>query len=155
MVSYRNILFCTDFSEVAKAALPFAIDMTKKYGATLHVIHVYQDPEHLAEYSISSNIQMDWIRVARGLGTEAEKKLRELAEEISKEVKPCQSKLLRGRPYTEIIRYAKENKMDLIVLSSHGLSGWEHILFGSTAERVLRESPCHVLVIRKPRQIKS
>jgi nucleotide-binding universal stress UspA family protein len=59
--------------------------------------------------------------------------------------------MLRGKPYAEIIRYAKENKIDLIVLASHGLSGWEHILFGSTAERVLRESPCHVLMVRKPR----
>jgi nucleotide-binding universal stress UspA family protein len=151
MVNYRYILYCTDFSESAKAALPFAIDITKKYGATLHVVHVYQDPGHLAEYKISSNIKMDWIRVARSLGTEAEKKLKGLCEEIGKEVKTYKSTMLRGRPYTEIIRYAKENKIDLIVLASHGLSGLEHVFFGSTAERVLRESPCHVLVIRKPK----
>jgi nucleotide-binding universal stress UspA family protein len=151
MVSYRHVLYCTDFSESAKAALPFAIDMTKKYGATLHVVHVYQDPGHLVEYKISSNIKMDWIRVARSLGTEAEKKLKELGEEIGKEVKTHKHKMLRGRPHAEILRYARENQIDLIVLASHGLSGLEHVLFGSTAERVLRESPCHVLVIRKPK----
>ena len=59
MVTYNNILSSTDFSESAKAALRFAIDITKKYGATLHVIHVYQDPSHLAEFEISSDIKMD------------------------------------------------------------------------------------------------
>lgn len=151
MVTYKNILYCTDFSESAKAALPFAIDITKKYGATLHLVHVYQEPGHLAEFEISSNIKMDWIRVAQSVGIETEKKLKEFCAEISLEVKSCQHKMLRGKPYVEIIRYAKENGIDLIVLASHGLSGWEHVLFGSTAERVLRESPCHVLVIRRPR----
>jgi nucleotide-binding universal stress UspA family protein len=151
MVTYRNVLYCTDFSERAKAALPFAIDIAKKYGATLHVIHVYQDPEHLAEYEISSQIKMDWIRLAQSLGTETEKKLATLCAEISQGVKPCQYKMLRGKPHFEIIRYAKENSIDLIVLASHGLSGWEHVLFGSTAERILRESPCNVLVIKKPK----
>jgi nucleotide-binding universal stress UspA family protein len=59
--------------------------------------------------------------------------------------------MLRGKPHLEIIRYAKENSIDLIVLASHGLSGWEHVLFGSTAERILRESPCNVMVIKKPK----
>jgi nucleotide-binding universal stress UspA family protein len=151
MVSYKNIVYCTDFSEGAKAALPFAIDITRKYGAALHVIHVYRDPEHLAEYEISSQMKMDWVRLAQSLGTETEKKLNALCTEISQGVKTCQYKMLRGNPHLEIIRYAKENAIDLIVLASHGLSGWEHVLFGSTAERVLRESPCNVLVIKKPK----
>jgi nucleotide-binding universal stress UspA family protein len=151
MVGYKNILYCTDFSESAKAALPFAIDLTKKYGAVLHVIHVYQDPEHLAEYEISSQMKMDWVHLAQSLGTETERKLNALCAEISQGMKPCQHKMLRGKPHLEIIRYTEENSIDLIVLASHGLSGWEHVLFGSTAERVLRESPCHVLVIKKPK----
>jgi len=149
MVIYKNILFCTDFSENAQFALPFAIDLTKKYGATLHVIHVYQEPGHVAEFEISSNIKMDWIRVAHLMGTEMEKKLNALCERVTQELGACQAKLSRGRPYMEILRYAKETKIDVIVMGSHGLSGLEHVLFGSTTERVLRESPCHVLVIRR------
>jgi universal stress protein A len=151
MIACKNILYCTDFSEGAKTALPFGVDLAKKYGAALHVIHVYQEPEHLTEYEISSQMKMDWIRLAQSLGTETEKKLNALCAEISKEVKPCHHKMLRGKPHLEIIRYAKENGIDLIVLASHGLSGWEHVLFGSTAERVLRESPCNVMVIKKPK----
>ena len=151
MVTYKNVLYCTDFSESARAALPFAIDITKKYGATLHIVHVYQDPGHIAEFEISSNIKMDWIRVAQTVATEREEKLKEFCAEITQEVKSCHYKMLRGKPYLEIVRYAKENAIDLIVLASHGLSGLEHVLFGSTAERVLRESPCNVLVIKKPK----
>jgi nucleotide-binding universal stress UspA family protein len=150
MITCKNILFCTDFSENAQAALPFAIDLTKKYRAALHVLHVYQEPGHVAEFEISSNVKMDWIRVAHLIGTEMEKKLNVLCEKVSRELGACQAKLLRGRPHSEILRYARENKIDLIVMSSHGLTGLEHALFGSTTERVLRESPCHVLVIRRP-----
>jgi nucleotide-binding universal stress UspA family protein len=149
VVTYKNVLYCTDFSENAKEALPFAVDIAKKYGATLHLVHVYQDPGHIAEFEISSEMKMDWIKVARSLGAEKEKKLNEVCSGISAEMVPCRYRMQRGKPYTEIIRYAKENSIDLIVLSSHGLTGWEHVLFGSTAERVLRESPCHVLVIRR------
>jgi nucleotide-binding universal stress UspA family protein len=148
MVMYSQILFCTDFSEHAKAALPFAIDMSKKYGATLHMVHVHQDPGELAEFEISSEIKMDWIRVAQSLGTASETRLRELCGEVNKDIKGCRFKMLRGKPHLEIIRYAKENSIDLIVMASHGLTGLEHVLFGSTAERVLRGSPCNVLVIK-------
>ena len=150
MVTYSQVLFCTDFSDNAKAALPFAIDISKKYGATLHMVHVYQEPGHMAEFEISSEIKMDWIRVAQSLGTASETKLRELCNEVTREMKSCQFKMLRGKPHSEIIRYARERTIDLIVMASHGLSGLEHVFFGSTAERVLRESPCNVLVIKTP-----
>jgi nucleotide-binding universal stress UspA family protein len=149
MVSYKNILFCTDFSENAQSALPFAIDLTKKYGATLHVVHVYQEAGDIAEFEISSNIKMDWIRVAHLMGTEMEKKLQTICGQVKKEIGSCHSRMLRGKPHGEIIRYAKEANIDLIVISSHGLSGLEHVLFGSTAERVMRESPCHVLMVKR------
>jgi nucleotide-binding universal stress UspA family protein len=71
-------------------------------------------------------------------------------EEIVKELGSCERKMVRGKPHIEIIRYAKEMSVDLIVMASRGLSGLEHVLFGSTAERVLRESPCNVFIIKKP-----
>jgi nucleotide-binding universal stress UspA family protein len=149
MITYKNVLFCTDFSANAQAALPHAIDLAKKYGAALHVVHVYQEPEHVAEFEISSNIQMDWIRVAHLLGTEKENKLKKICEEITKEMGSCLPKMLRGKPHTQILRYARESGIDLIVMGSHGLSGLEQVLFGSTADRVMRESSCDVLIIKK------
>ena len=59
--------------------------------------------------------------------------------------------ILRGMPFLEIIRYAKANEVDLIVIGTHGRSGMEHIIFGSTAEKVVRKAPCPVLSV-KPAQ---
>ncbi|HME44519.1 MAG TPA: universal stress protein [Syntrophorhabdales bacterium] len=150
MVTYKNILFCTDFSKSAQAALPYAIDLAKKYGAALHLLHVYQDAGHIAEFELSSDTKSDYIRVAHLMGTEMEKRLETLCEEIVKELGSCEHKMVRGKAHIEIIRYTKEKNVDLIVMASHGLSGLEHVLFGSTAERVLRESPCNVFVIKRP-----
>jgi nucleotide-binding universal stress UspA family protein len=58
--------------------------------------------------------------------------------------------MVRGKPHVEIVRYAREKDIDLIVMGSHGLSGLKHVLFGSTAERVVRESPCNVFVVKRP-----
>ncbi len=150
MVAYKNILFCTDFSDNAQAALPYAIDLARRYGATLHVLHVYQEAGHIAEFELSSDVKMDYVRVAHLMGTEMEKRLESLCQEIIKELGSCERKMVRGKAHLEIIRYAKEMEIDLIVMASHGLSGLEHALFGSTAERVLRESPCNVFVIKRP-----
>jgi nucleotide-binding universal stress UspA family protein len=151
MVTYKNILFCTDFSANSRAALPHAVDLAKKYGAKLHVLHVYQEAGKMAEFEISSNIKMDLVRVAHLVGTEMEKKLRELCQEVERELGSCQSRMLRGKPYQEILRYVRETDIDLIVMASHGLTGIEHALFGSTAERVLRGSPCQVLIVKSQR----
>ena len=149
MITYKNILFCTDFSANAQAALPYAIDLAKKYGLPLHVLHVYQDAGHIAEFELSSDTKSDYIRVAHLMGKEMEKRLDVLCEEIVKELGSCERKMVRGKAHIEIIRYAKEMDIDLIVMASHGLSGLEHVLFGSTAERVLRESPCNVFIIKR------
>ena len=57
MVTYKHILFCTDFSNNAQAALPYAVDLAKKYGASLHLLHVYQEAGHIAEFELSSDIK--------------------------------------------------------------------------------------------------
>ncbi len=149
MVTYKNILFCTDFSANAQAALPYAIDLAKKYGTTLHLLHVYQEAGHIAEFELSSNTKSDYIRVAHMMGNEMEARLDTVCEQVAGELGSCERKMIRGKPHIEIIRYAKEMNIDLIVMASHGLSGFEHVLFGSTAERVLRESPCNVFIIKK------
>lgn len=148
MVEYRHILFCTDFSEYAKTAFQAAVDLAAKYGASLHILHVFQEPGDVAEFEVSSNMRMDWVRVAHFIGTEREKKLDQLKADASATVREVSCKLLRGKPQTEIARYAREVGADLAVISSHGLSGLEHALFGGTAEKIMREVPCAVLVVK-------
>ncbi len=84
------------------------------------------------------------------MGDEMEKRLDALCAEILKELGSCERKMIRGKAHIEIIRYAKDAGIDLIVMASHGLSGLEHVLFGSTAERVLRDSPCNVFIVKRP-----
>jgi nucleotide-binding universal stress UspA family protein len=148
MVTYKHILYCTDFSEPAKAAFLVALDLAEKYGAALHILHVYQEPGDVAEFEVSSNMHMDWIRVAHFVGTEREKKLEALRDEAAAKLKDVSFRMLRGKPQTEIARYAREVKADLAVISSHGLSGLEHAIFGGTAEKIMRETPCAVLVVK-------
>ena len=69
--------------------------------------------------------------------------------EIPAEVK-CKCIIKTGKPYLEIIETAKEEDIDLIIIASHGHTGVEHILFGSTAEKVVRKAPCPVLSFRDP-----
>jgi universal stress protein A len=148
MVTYKNMLFSTDFSENAKAATHFAVDLAKKYGATLHVVHVYLEAGHIAEFETPIHGE-GGPRMVQPAGTEAERKLQELCEEISHETGPCKCRLLRGKPAAEIVRYAKDEAIDLIIMSSHGLTGLELVLFGSTAEKVLRDSPCNVYIVKR------
>ena len=150
MVTYKNVLFCTDFSEHAGAVVPHAVDLAKRHGATLHILHVYQEPGHIAEFEISSDTSIDWLNVAHLVGSQMQERLKTLWEEVSKEVGICQCRMLRGKPHEEIVRYALGAGIDVIVMGSHGLTGLEHVLFGATAERVLRDSACSVFVVKKP-----
>jgi nucleotide-binding universal stress UspA family protein len=150
MVTYSNILFCTDFSENAGAAVSRAVDLAKKYGAVLHILHVYQEPGHIAEYEISSDATIDWLAISHLMGAEMQERLKSLWEAVTAEVGSCQCKMLRGKAPEMIVYYAKEAKIDLIVMATHALRGLEQALFGSTAVKVLKDSPCSVLVIRAP-----
>jgi nucleotide-binding universal stress UspA family protein len=70
-------------------------------------------------------------------------------DEASVQVSAVSFRMLRGRPQAEIARYAREVGADLAVISSHGLSGLEHAIFGGTAEKIMREIPCAVLVVKQ------
>jgi len=148
MKVYEHILYCTDFSENAREAFPVALDLAKKYGAFLHILHVYRESGDFTEFEVSSNIHMDWIRVAHFVGTEREKKLIELRDEAARHISSAECKMLRGNPQLEITHYARKVEADLIVISSHGLSGLEHAIFGGTAEKIVRQAPCSVLVVK-------
>jgi nucleotide-binding universal stress UspA family protein len=149
MVKYDKILFCTDFSRNAQGALPHAIDLAKKYGAALHVLHVYYDAGHIAEFEMSSDSKIEGGPLMVHMkGTEMGKRLEDVCGEVEEALGACKWSMARGKPSDAIVHYAKEEKIGLIVMSSHGLTGLEHALFGSTAERVVRYSPCDVLVVK-------
>jgi len=145
---FKNIAFCTDFSENADEAFGIARDLASHYGATLHIVHVMVDfalspPMHSTYMPIE--YQPEFIdQIAEAAKDSIQNRyVVKLRERQSHEVQ-----LLSGYASTEIIRLVKEKQIDLIVMGSHGLTGLAHVLFGSTADRVVRKSPCSVLTVR-------
>jgi nucleotide-binding universal stress UspA family protein len=148
-IQLRRILSATDFSTNAKLALEYACGLADKFQAELHILHVLPvivnqlvaDP--YAAYGLPADFE-DRVRAS------AEKALSELPDP-SWAGHPCVVReLRRGSPFVEIVQYARENHMDLIVLGTHGRSGLTHMLLGSVAERVVRTAGCPVLTIRPP-----
>ncbi|MGO9379756.1 MAG: universal stress protein [Dissulfurispiraceae bacterium] len=143
----KNILFPTDFSEEAAHALSYAVDLAKTYGAKLYILHVIHDID------ISSSMHIPHRSVDMmysELEPSAKKALDKLCVSFQEDCKGIESSVLRGIPYEEILKFAPEKKIDLIVMATHGRKGLDRVLFGSTTERVVRNSSCPVLTIRMP-----
>lgn len=140
-----KILFATDFSEGSAVALPYAVDMAKQYGAKLYLVHVVYDITKATGWYVP--------HVAIGeIYDEIEKSAKAEIEKIDtagmRDLKEVEQVVLKGTPYEEIIRFAEENEVDLVVLGTHGRKGIDRVLFGSTAEQILRNAPCPVLSVR-------
>ncbi len=148
MIKIEKILFPTDFSEHSKHAFSYALSFAKEYGAKLYMLHVIEDVQYLA------NAYMFDVPIMPSFSDMEQSRLKEMQEFIDREVSdPTMEieKLIRhGRPFIEIIQVAREEKVDLIVTATHGRGGLEHVVFGSTAEKVVRKAPCPVLSIRLP-----
>lgn len=154
MVDYKNILFCTDFSEDANIAFVHALNLSKKYGAKLHILHVPHSPftydkqivdEHVPQGAPGGQAFFD-----KDVAERAENKLREVYGEKLGDVKDYVFIVKNGAPDIEIIRYAKQNDIDLIVMGALGKSELDRIVHGSTVANVSKYAHCHVMAIRNP-----
>ena len=148
MADLKKILVPTDFSEHSEHAAAYAVELARQYGANqIHCIHVSDIPADLlatsAYYMTGPSEQ--FVEQVRD---EGRKGLDAFVKKNFKDV-PVKAVFLEGRPFVEIIRYARENEIDLIVISTHGRSGLKHALFGSVAEKVVRKAPCPVLVVKR------
>ena len=147
MITFKKVLAPTDFSRHSENALRYACSMAAQFVADLHLLHVVQDVwAAMAEPGFvppSGN----WLE---DLKTSVRSELEKRPDPPWTEKLTITREVRRGAPFLEIIRYAKENDVDLIVLGTHGRSGLAHVLLGSVAERVVRKSPCPVLTVRHP-----
>ncbi|MCK5833867.1 universal stress protein [bacterium] len=143
-----NILMPTDFSEQSKAAVNYAVDLARKYHAKLHIIHVFDenvfDP---AFFSTSDeNAEKYFKKVREGFEAEVDA----LFENHDTSGINIITVLANGSAFAEIIKYAKANSTDLIVMGTHGRSGLSTILLGNVTEKVVHKAPCPVLTVRHP-----
>ena len=148
MTQLKKILVPTDFSDHSERAAAYAVELARRYEADeIHCVHVSDIPADLlatsAYYMTGPSEQ--FIEQVR---EEGRKSLEAFARKNFKD-RPAKTVFLEGRPFVEIIRYARENQIDLIVISTHGRSGIKHVLFGSVAEQVVRKAPCPVLVVKR------
>lgn len=144
---YKRILVATDFSKSAELALNCAKELASATGAELHVLHFMEDPMPGLKAADSvcpvPVIRKDMEEEAR-VGMSKVLTASEQAQFRAKMV------TLWGKAHVQIVRYAKEHDIDLIVLGSHGMGFVEHMFIGSVAERVVRRAHCAVLVVRDP-----
>lgn len=147
MVTISNILLSTDFSDISLSAAEYAITVAKLNNATLHLLHVVEKtPPILAIRSLDLSEE----KIMKGILEEATENIARVAKKLEDESGlKVVSSVVRGIDYQEIVDYASENKIDMIVIATHGRTGLLHTLIGSVAEKVIRYSKVPVLVVTK------
>lgn len=146
-LNIKKILVPIDFSDYSKSALKYAKEFSKYFGAEIILIYVVEPMVYPPDFSMGQ-IAIPTIDIE--LDKRAKEELEKLAKnEIHSDTK-FQIVIKTGKPFVEIIQTASEMDIDLIIIATHGHSGVEHILFGSTAEKVVRKAPCPVLTLREP-----
>lgn len=149
MISMKKILVPTDFSEPSQVALKYSKAFADQFGAALHVLHVIEESSFVYTWT-----SPEGSLVVPNLQEEIEKTAKQqLARVLTEEEQArYQAKLLTitGSPFVEIVRYAKSESIDLIVMATHGRGPIAHMLMGSVAEKVVWKAPCPVLTVRNP-----
>ena len=150
MLNLKKILYPTDFSEYSLAALPYAVSIARQNDAELYCLHVVDMPQEeylTTEYMVPLNVphvpEDKVLRTARA-------RMKKFVTENLSEIKKVESRVLVGVPFVEIIRYSRDQSIDLIVIGPHGHSALAAMLLGTVAEKVVRKAPCPVLTVRHP-----
>lgn len=154
MAEYKTLLFATDFSEGASQAIDHARQLAKLTGARLHLLHVITELADKRRRRIPADVIDTFIRE---ITRHAEEDMESFKEEYFADAPDLGFKVTYevsiGTGHEDIIKAAETIKADLIILGTHGRTGIEKVLVGSTAERVVRNSHIPVLTVRndKPR----
>lgn len=143
----KKVLVPIDFSDYSKSSLKYAVNFAKNFNASLVLVYVVEPVIYPPDFSMgqiaipAAGIEMD---------KRAKEELNKLAEKEIPSDLNVKKIIKTGKPFVEIVETAAEEDVDLIIIATHGHTGVEHILFGSTAEKVVRKAPCPVLTLREP-----
>jgi len=148
MIDLHRILVPTDFSEHSANALGYAVAFAEKFGAELHLLHVVQDLAMFLPDSVTAGPPL--MPPVDQLTAATRAALDRIVAENHLSHLPVHTDIREGTPFYEIIRFAREKDIDLIVMGTHGRSGLVHVLLGSVTEKVVRKAPCPVLTVRHP-----
>jgi len=145
MQSIKKILYATDFSESSLPAAVSTLTLAKLSGAAVHVLHVIGE---FADRRKSLVPQEAMTLLEREVEIHVVKEMEEFCQEQFSGKIPYTTEVVLGRPFEEILRKAEELSVDLIIVGTHGRTGLERVIVGSTAERLVRKSPVPVLTVR-------
>ena len=143
MIALKNVLVASDFSDCSDAAVRHAENVAEAFGATLHLLHVVTEPLH--EMWASYAPGADFLNGVHMLEEQARKRLE--ARALTLADTPAVINTVWGDPSQEIIKYAADRGIDLIVCGTHGRTGLDHVVMGSVAERLVRSAPCPVMTV--------
>lgn len=143
-IHLQRILVPVDFSDCGRKAIQYGIPLARQYGGKLILLYVVQDPYPVTEFGGIALAQMEADLSANAVT--------ELDKFANLEVRPhvtADTRVAVGSPETQIVDVARLEAVDLIVISTHGRTGLEHMFLGSVVENVVRHAPCPVLVVRQ------
>jgi nucleotide-binding universal stress UspA family protein len=146
MVILKNILVATDFSEPSAVALAYGRDFARSYGATLHLLHVVEDVmiRYSPEMGMTSPMLME------NLESRARRELEALVTDDDRATLKIMPVVLKSPTIPGgIVEFANGQKIDMVIVGTHGRSGMKQFLIGSVAEGVVRTAPCPVLTVRE------
>lgn len=147
----RSILLPTDFSECANYALSYVCDFAREAKASIICLHVIEPVMPTVGYSgVTEPLPM--ADISEQLEESATRELPKIGQHEECSGLMVEEVIAHGDAASEIVRVAGERKVDLIVISTHGRTGLGRMLFGSTAEQVVRHAPCPVLVVKPPQE---
>ena len=143
MIALNNVLVATDFSKCGDAAVKYGRELAGHFGTTLHLLHVVEDPYRFG-WGVESVPMLDYDVVEKW----QQRALADLRADGPGAAGPATvAAAIVGVPVEQILRYAREHAIGLIVLGTQGRGGVAHAFLGSVAERVVRRAPCPVLTV--------
>ncbi|HEU4384306.1 MAG TPA: universal stress protein [Anaeromyxobacteraceae bacterium] len=148
MANWTKICCPIDFSETSRVALEEAAELSRRYEGELALLHVFEPPAATADLMVSPPDVLDQT------AKELERKLDLWRSEAERRgARVVRTLVVTGAAATEVVRFARDGGYDLVVMGTHGRRGLRHLVLGSVAERVVREAPCAVLVVRPPSRV--
>jgi nucleotide-binding universal stress UspA family protein len=147
MKHFQKILVPVDFAPHSQEAVQQAVDIAQHYGASITLVYVYEP----ADYALPEGYVLYTPEQIGLMTTEFEARLRAARRDVEAlGISRVETRLLNGAAASEIVAFAEDEGIDLIVMGTHGRTGLKHMLMGSVAERVLRTAPCPVLTTKAP-----
>jgi nucleotide-binding universal stress UspA family protein len=144
MKAFKNVLFPIDFSECSKKVFPFALEMAQKFDAKLHLLFVARDISYMTIIEVSRDLL---TRAVSKIATAGENQIKVFCDKHLSDFSNYETNVVIGNPADEILRFANEQGIDLIVMGTHGRKGLDRTLMGSVADHVIKNAAAPVLTI--------